>query len=154
MNPLPSSWSLSRREPRRLQPRSALPTVTMPRSECMPPSLVYLAPAATAGGGSVWQRLMFWLLAPAPQHRAPPPNRLGAVKREFGATLADVDNLGAEQLRWRIVHAHSLRDLWHLRSEVYNAVAVAHSQVEADARLVLLNAHFPTRAPRSQFAPL
>jgi hypothetical protein len=154
MIPLLSSWSFLKREPRRLQARSALPTVTLPRSECMPPSLVYLAPAAAGGSGSMWQRLMFWLLAPAPQHRAPPPNRLGAVKREFGATLADVDSLGAEQLRWRIVNAHSLRDLWHLRSEVYNAVAVAHSQVEAETRLVLLNAHFPTRAPRSQFAPL
>jgi isocitrate dehydrogenase len=76
------------------------------------------------------------------------------AKREFGATLADVDSLGAEQLRWRIVHAHSLRELWHLRSDVYNTVALAHSQGEAEARLLLINQHFPTRAPRSQFAPL
>jgi hypothetical protein len=120
----------------------------------MPPSLVYFAPAAATAAGSAWQRLMFWLLTPAPQQAAPPPNRLGAAKREFGASLADVDSLGAEQLRWRIVHAHSLRELWHLRSDVYSTVAVAHSQFEADSRLQLLNAHFPTRAPRSQFVPL
>jgi hypothetical protein len=154
MIPLLSSWPFSKREPRPLQARMSLPAASMPRTECMPPSLVYFAPAAATGVGSAWQRLMFWLLAPAPQHTAPPPNRLGAAKREFGATLADVDSLGAEQLRWRIVHAHSLRELWHLRSEVYNAVAVTHSQFEADSRLQLLNAHFPSRAPRSQFAPL
>jgi hypothetical protein len=33
-------------------------------------------------------------------------------------------------------------------------VGVAHSQFEAQARVDLLNRHFPTRAPRSQFAPL
>ncbi len=137
--------------PRRLQPRSTLPASTLPRSTCMPPSLVYFAPAAQGGW---WHRLMFWLLAPAPQDAAPPPNRLVTVKREFGAALADVDSLPAEQLRWRVNQAHSLRDLWHLRSDLYHAISVAHSQGEAEARLVLINAHFPTRAPRSQFAPL
>ncbi len=153
MNPLPTSWSLFRREPRHLQARSALPSATLPRTECMPPSLVYFAPTSGATGGW-WQRLMFWLLAPAPQDAAPPPNRLGAVKREFSASLADVDSLDAEQLRWRVANAHSLRDLWHLRSDVYNAISMAHSQAEAETRLVLINAHFPSRAPRSQFAPL
>ena len=56
--------------------------------------------------------------------------------------------------RWRVQQAHSLRELWHLRSDVYNTVALAHSQGEAEARLLLINQHFPTRAPRSQFAPL
>jgi hypothetical protein len=154
MNQLLSSWPFSKRAPRPLQARKSLPAALMPRTECMPPSLVYFAPGVATVAGSAWQRLMFWLLAPAPQHAAPPPNRLGAAKREFGASLADVDTVGAEQLRWRIVHAHSLRELWHLRSEVYSTVAVAHSQFEADSRLQLLNAHFPTRAPRSQFVPL
>ncbi len=136
---------------RRLHPRSTLPASTLPRSACMPPSLVYYSPAA---GGGWWQRLMFWLLAPSPRDTAPPPNRLAVVKREFAAALADVDNLAAEQLRWRVQQAHSLRDLWHLRSDLYHAISVTHSQAEAEARLILVNAHFPTRAPRSQFAPL
>lgn len=157
-------WFASRQGKRRLQARSALPTLspstqpgttsghaagTQPRAECMPPSLVS-APVV----GTWWQRLLFWLMAPAPADQAPPPNRLLAVKREFGALLADVDNHGAERLRWRIAEAHSLRELWHLRSEVYAAIAVAHSQGEAESRLLLINAHFPTRAPRSQFAAL
>lgn len=153
MIPMPSLWSTPNRGPRRLQARSTLPTASLPRTECMPPSLVYFAPPA-AGVASLWQRLMFWLLAPAPQDSAPPPNRLGEVKRQFGALLADVDSVGAEQLRWRIAQAHSLRELWHLRSDTYGAIAVAHSQAEAETRLALINAHFPTRAPRSQFAPL
>jgi len=33
-------------------------------------------------------------------------------------------------------------------------VGVARSQAEAEQRLLLLNRHFPTRAPRSQFAAL
>ncbi len=151
MNPLPLSWFHAQRSSRRLQPRAALPSATLTRAESMPPSLVYFAPGATGGW---WQRLLFWLLAPAPQQVAPPPNRLGQVKREFGASLADVDSVGAEQLRWRVANAHSLRDLWHLRSDVYNTIAMAHSQAEAEARLLLINAHFPSRAPRSQFAPL
>jgi hypothetical protein len=138
----------------RLQPRSTLPRATLPRVESVPPSLVYFSAPAGSGASSWWHRFMFWLLAPAPQDAAPPPNRLGNVKREFSASLADVDGTDADQLRWRVREAHSLRDLWHLRSDVYNAVSMAHSQGEAEARLVLINAHFPTRAPRSQFAPL
>ncbi len=97
---------------------------------------------------------MFWLLCPGPVHSAPPPNRLGQVKREFGTSLADVDGVDADQLRWRVQHAQSLRELWHLRSDLYSTIAVAHSQGEADARLKLINQHFPSRAPRSLLAPL
>jgi hypothetical protein len=140
--------------PRPTRARVAPSTATMPRTECMPPSLVYFAPVSGGTLGRCWHRLMFWLLAPAPQVQAPPPNRLGQVKREFGASLADLDGVAAEQLRWRVQQAHSLRELWHLRSDVYNTVALAHSQGEAEARLLLINQHFPTRAPRSQFAPL
>ncbi|MFN9746143.1 MAG: hypothetical protein ACK57B_10915 [Betaproteobacteria bacterium] len=147
---------LSFRTPASRQPRArvAPATVAMTRTECMPPSLVYFAPVSGGALARCWHRLMFWLLAPAPQVQAPPPNRLGAVKREFGASLADLDGVGTEQLRWRVQQAHSLRELWHLRSDVYNSVALAISQDEAEARLLLINQHFPTRAPRSQFAPL
>ncbi|MCZ8176744.1 MAG: hypothetical protein O9343_16295 [Burkholderiaceae bacterium] len=140
--------------PRQARAHVAPSRATMTRTECMPPSLVYFAPVSGGALGRCWHRLMFWLLAPAPQLQAPPSNRLGEVKREFGASLADLDGVGAEQLRWRVRQAHSLRELWHLRSDVYNTVALAHSQGEAEARLLLINQHFPTRAPRSQFAPL
>jgi hypothetical protein len=73
---------------------------------------------------------------------------------EFLATLSDIDSFEADDLRRRIHDARSLRELWHTRADVYRLVGVAHSQFEAQARVDLLNRHFPTRAPRSQFAPL
>jgi hypothetical protein len=101
-----------------------------------------------------WQRLMCWLLAPGPAPAALPADRLGRVKREFGASLSDVDGVDAEQLRLRVQQARSLRALWHLRSDTYKAIAWAHSPDEAEARLVLINQHFPTRAPQPQLSTL
>lgn len=103
---------------------------------------------------SGWHRLMFWLLAPAPQDAAPPANRLPAVRADFMAALADIDSEDADTLRSRIRGTHSLRELWHLRAEIYRVVGVAHRQSEAETRVALLNHHFPTRAPRSQFGIL
>jgi hypothetical protein len=117
------------------------------RVECAPPSLQHLP-------GGLWQRLMFWLLAPAPGDASPPLNRLPAVRTDFLAALADVPGDEAEDTRWALQHARSLRELWHLRTDVFRLVAVATSQAEAEQRLLLLNRHFPTRAPRSQFGAL
>ena len=97
---------------------------------------------------------MFWLMAPAPQDAAPPLNRLPLVRQEFMAAMADLSSIDAERVRWRVQEARSLRELWHVRADLYRTVAVAHSQSEAESRLLLLNRHFPTRAPRSQFGPL
>ncbi len=116
------------------------------RVEVRPPSLRH-APE------SIWQRVLFWLLAPAPQEAAPPLNRLPHVRAEFLATLTDVDTAEIQALRQRIESAQSLRDLWHLRSEVFGTLGVALSQTQAEERLAKLNRHFPTRAPRTQFAP-
>jgi hypothetical protein len=102
----------------------------------------------------MWQRLMFWLMAPAPQEVAPPLNRLPGVRDEFLASLSDIAGDDADALRERVSHCRSLRELWHARAEVFRLVGVAHSQAEADTRLAALNRHFPARAPRSQFAPL
>ena len=117
------------------------------RVECVPPSLHH-AP------DSAWQRLMVWLLAPAPQDTAQPLNRLPGVRTDFMAALADIATAEADRLRLRIHDAQSLRELWHVRSDLFSVVGVARSQAEAEQRLLLLNRHFPTRAPRSQFAAL
>ena len=97
---------------------------------------------------------MFWLMAPAPQDSSPHRNRLPAVRTEFMAALADLTTAEADRLRLRIHEAQSLRELWHVRSDLFSVVGVARSQTEAEQRLLLLNRHFPTRAPRSQFAAL
>jgi hypothetical protein len=124
-----------------LLPHSGLHT------EVPPPSL-RCAPA------SGWERLLFWLMAPAPQDAAPPLSRVPEVRKEFLRMLADISGEEVEALRQRIGGCHSLRELWHTRAEIFRLVGVAHSQAEADHRLARLNRHFPTRAPRSQFAPL
>jgi len=137
---------------RRSAPRWGRRTTTLSdpsslRVEVCPPSL-------RCAPGSSWQRLLFWLLAPAPHDAAPPLDALPAVRADFLATLADIAGTDAETLRCRVGQARSLRELWHLRSEVFRVVGVAFSQTEAESRLALLNRHFPTRAPRSQFATL
>jgi shikimate kinase len=93
-------------------------------------------------------------MAPAPQDAAPPLNRLPVVRQEFMAAMADVTSDDAERLRWRLQEARSLRELWHVRADLYRVVAVARNQSEAEQRLLLLNRHFPARAPRSQLGAL
>ncbi len=127
--------------------RSTLLDPSSLRVEVCPPSLRH-AP------GSTWQRLLFWMMAPAPMDSAPPLNRLPVVRQEFLGVLQDIDSDDADRLRWRIDQARSLRELWHLRADAFRVVGVAHSQTEAEQRVTVLNRHFPTRAPRSQFAAL
>lgn len=131
----------------RLGARSTLADASSSRVEVCPPSLCH-AP------DSSWQRFMMWLLAPAPAHTAMPLSRLPAVRADFLQCLHDVPTHAAAPLAQRIDAARSLRDLWHLRTEVYRVVSLAHSQGEAERRVASLNPHFPTRAPRSGFAPL
>ena len=144
---MPSLLALSRLGASRSSHRTTLSDLSSLRVEVCPPSL-------RTAPGSAWQRALFWLLAPAPQHASPPLNRLAEVRDEFAATVADISGDDAHTLRDRIALARSLRELWHARAEVYRVVAVAHSQSQAEERVALLNRHFPTRAPRSQFAPL
>jgi len=130
------------------QPRPYRPTAPSSlRIEVCPPSLRQ-APVSS------WRRLWFWLSAPAPQDAAPPLSRLPAVRDDFVRCLADVAPPQCAGLQRRIGLARSLRELWHLRAELYRVVAIAHSQSEAERRLAALNRHFPTRAPRSGFAAL
>jgi hypothetical protein len=121
---------------------STLCTPSAFRVEVRPPSLRH-APA------TLGQRLMFWLMAPAPQDAAPPINRLPGVKQDFHACLEDVAPAAAQSLRASIDGARSLRELWHLRADLYSLVGRAHSEAVAEQRLARLNRHFPTRAPRA-----
>jgi len=79
---------------------------------------------------------------------------LVCVRLEFATTLDDIHGWQADALVQRIRQARSLRDLWHLRTDVFNLVSRHADQHEARARLARLNRHFPSRAPRSGFTPL
>jgi hypothetical protein len=103
---------------------------------------------------SAWNRLWFWLMAPGPLQSSPTPDRLPPVRDDFLQCLADIDSDAAAALAQRIHQTRSLRELWHLRAECFNVVAISHSQHEAERRVAELNRHFPTRAPRSGFVPL
>jgi hypothetical protein len=117
------------------------------RAEVCPPSLRQ-APRST------WNRLWFWLLAPGPLQSSPSLHRLTPVRQDFLDSIGDILSEGANTLSLRIGQARTLRELWHLRAELYSVVSLQHSQHEAERRLAELNRHFPTRSPRSGFVPL
>jgi len=83
---------------------------------------------------------------PVASHAATP---LAIVRIEFVDALEDIPTLTADQLDVRIRHARSLRELWHLRADIYGLVGLQHGQIEAERRLGRLNRHFPARVPRS-----
>ena len=51
-----------------------------------------------------------------------------AVREDFVRCLGDVEPPQCRELQRRIGLARSLRELWHLRAELYRVVAIAHSQ--------------------------
>lgn len=79
---------------------------------------------------------------------------LAAARQDFFQSVVDLTLPAAAKLLDRIEFARTMRDLWHLRAEVFALVSLERSQQEADRRLALLNRHFPTRAPRSGFGGL
>ncbi len=81
--------------------------------------------------------------------------QLLSARRDFVQALDDVASPLGQALQHRIQLARSLRELWHLRSEVFNLVSLERSQFDAQQRLDHLNHHFETRAQqRSAFGLL
>jgi len=130
-----------------------------------PPALLE-GPAAWSGGWRTGLREWLssgWSAAPLgtaartsrPVARAGDGNpRLHKVREEFLQAVEDIRTQQVGMLQGRVRIAASLRELWHLRPEVFRVVALHFSQTEAQLRLDRLNRHFPTRSPRSGFAPL
>ena len=116
-------------------------------------------PAATRAFARMRRDLKHWLApvwAPSGSsvaglfERAP---ALDAARDDFIMAIDDLAGSRVARLEHAIEHAVSLRDLWYLRTELYSLVAGEFGQHEADQRLALLNRHFPTRSPKSGFAP-
>ncbi|WP_329719300.1 hypothetical protein [Ideonella sp.] len=108
------------------------------------PSRTSIRPPAIWGQAEpVWKALWNWL-----RPRQQPAERraltLDDARRDFAQSLADLTTEDACDLRRRGQSARSLRELWHLRADLYSMVARHHSQGEADRRLQLVNRHFPT----------
>jgi len=98
---------------------------------------------------SPWSAALRWLVGgdvqAVPGLRTP----LEKARGEFVGALDGLLDVDHNDLLRRAQHARSLRELWHLRSELYTLVARRISQPEADARLARVNQHFPTRAQRT-----
>jgi hypothetical protein len=101
---------------------------------------------------TVWVSLLRWLVGNdaevAPVLRSP----LDRARTEFALALEGLiqgASVEVADLASRVRHARSLRELWHLRSELYTLIAQLISQPEADSRLARVNQHFPSRAQRS-----
>ena len=124
---------------RLLHRRSAAPTTRM---NVCPPDVC-------PQRDSLWTATLRWLVGgdteAVPSLRTP----LEKARSEFVAALDGLAELDPHGLLKRAQHARSLRELWHLRSELYTLIARRVSQVEADARLARVNQHFPTRAQRT-----
>lgn len=113
-------------------PQSSLPS----RTDVRPP-------AVWGQAEPVWKALWHWL-----REGDDPVDRriqtLDEARRDFAHALSDLPDDDASDLQRRAQTARSLRELWHLRAELYSVVARHRSQCEADRRLQLVNRHFPT----------
>jgi hypothetical protein len=127
------------------------------RSQPAPSTRLEVCPPALLGTANpLARRVLKWLQAGAPlaSRRPDPAQHLRNVRDEFADTLSDIRTQHAGFLQHRVQRARSMRELWHLRSEIYGVISLHHSQHEAESRLAGLNRHFPTRSPRSGFMPL
>ncbi len=70
---------------------------------------------------------------------------LAQVRSEFLSVVWDLQSYSASNVRDAIQQARSLRELWHLRADVFSVIAVHRGQSEAYRRLDSLNRHFPVR---------
>jgi hypothetical protein len=128
LNSLRSRWAqslqaLSSRHPRAgLEGGSGLPTHSVLASSLPPP-----APRSYAAG---------------PAGQITLCDVLPAARAAFERCLDGLQGEGLDTQRRAIRHACSLRDLWHLRTGLYNEIARQFSQREAEVRLATLHTHF------------
>jgi hypothetical protein len=73
---------------------------------------------------------------------------LPAVRNEFLSSLQDLPSVACIDLECRIRGSRSLRELWHLRTEVFKLIAVHLDQRAAQERMTMLNRHFPNNVSR------
>lgn len=139
---------------------SPLPARRPPAGRTRPARLEICPPQRQRSAQHWLGRVKRWLVAGWPggeTSAAAQPDRsqaLSDARQDFFSAAADLRLPAAAALLDRIEYAKSMRELWHLRAEVFALVSLELDQLEADRRLTRLNRHFPTRAPRSGFAGL
>lgn len=111
-------------------------------------------PTRTASPRHTWRqwpaRFWQWLrdAEPSPTLPLTPSGSLNRVQNEFLQALRDLQSPQVNQIRDRLICARSLRELWHLRADVFRAVAMHRGQMEAQTRLDTLDELFPVRTSR------
>lgn len=114
------------------------------RVEVAPPSLFARShPLWKAWAVGFWQWL--WDLEDAPPAPAATTG-LRKIKSEFNSAMWDLQSVRANHVRGLIEQARSLRELWHLRADVFRVISVHRGQIEAQLRLDALDSHFPVRS--------
>lgn len=114
------------------------------RQETAPPALFWRSqPAWRRWMSNAWRWL--WDLD-EPGLDEPLLSPLNRVRAEFRNALWDLQSIRADQVRDHIEQARSLRELWHLRADVFKAVAIHRGQIEAQLRIDHLDDHFPVRS--------
>lgn len=117
------------------------------RSEVTPPSrFAHERPSLSRWLGGVW-RWLWDLEAPAP--KPAPISEIRQIRAAFHAALMDMQSAKAYQVRYQIEASRSLRELWHLRADVFEIVAESRGEGEAKTRVSSLNRHFPEGPSRS-----
>lgn len=117
--------------------RRAAAAVTQWRVEIQPPAPPQMLEHEAE---PIWQALRQRL---SPGASLSPLER---ARRDFCTSMHDLHGDEVQDLRLRAGYTGSLRELWHLRTELYQLIAFHLDQAEADRRLVSVNRHFPTRA--------
>ena len=109
-------------------------------------------PTSTLGSAGSESRRSAWPKELAMTLQSSTP--LSMVRREFIDSLRDVRTQQAGDLVSRIRVARSMRELWHLRTDIYNLVARHRDELEATYRLNRLNRFFPQRVGRPSIGTL
>lgn len=131
-------------EPPHVSAHIRSPELQSLRQEVCPPALFSRSAPA-------WKRFLkrswnwLWDLDEPSDPIAPPLTGLAKVKAEFCNALWDLQSTQACQTRDAVNGARSLRELWHLRSDLFNVIAMHRGQAIAKARIETLNNHFPVR---------
>jgi hypothetical protein len=121
------------------QPSSSTPAFQpSTRRDVCPPALLP-QPADTAV-----RRWLRRLGAPAVL-AADPLQQVLDVREEFARALDGIGSQHAQFLQHRIRHQRSLRELWHLRAEMFVLIARALTEHEAERRMAPLARHFSAR---------
>lgn len=122
--------------------RRAAAAVTPWRVEIQPPaSTAFEEAEVDPVSDSIWPALRQRLIPSGSPVRA-----LERARRDFCASMRDLHGDAVQDLRLRAGYTPSLRELWHLRTELYQLIAFHLDQAEADRRLAQVNRHFPARA--------